>query len=717
MRRIIFGMCIALSATSIGCVSAIQPAAIESEAQLGRVIIYRNGVAYFERYASPTQETLSLTVPTERVDDFLKSLTITDEASGEALPISYPTLDVDGGVVNMDIELPKRRGRLRINYVTESPSWKPTYRVILGESDEAKLHAWAVVDNVSGEDWKNVRVGVGSTSALSFRYDLHSVQLVERTTLSTGSALALAPPTGGSPYAVAQRNVRVLGDLSVSDLATLDGANTIVAMKEPAPTPEAAAEFDSGMFGDDDGPSDGSVAKGPGKSRPVRGHRGSGYVQQLSSKLQRSGNIIRIEGFAQAGDGDANQASLDRANVVREQLIANGVPEHRVLAVGTGVFNARQAVRVVETDEKAGMERTGGEGVEGHGGADSQEAALQDAQPLGQAHFVSQEVMTIQSEHSAMVSMLNETTQAERVFYYDPVSQRGSKKFAFNAVRIVNPSSYTLDSGPVTVYAGGQFLGEGLSEAILPGSTAFIPYALDRSILADPEVESHEEIDRLVTIQRGIVTTESRRVRRTKLTLTNRAADSATVYVRHAVAPGYTLEDNKKKLEKLGGAYLLPVEVPGGESVELSIDESTPIMKTVDIRTNGGVKAIGLFLRKTDIDAELRQQIGDVLEAHKKAANLQERIDLLHDQMSVYRQRTDEINVQLVTLKKVSQAAKLRKHLANKMEEISSKLQESTIEMSDLKGELMTLRIDLQDKLADLSLKKSEQDDGDEAAK
>ena len=73
--------------------------------------------------------------------------------------------------------------------------------------------------------------------------------------------------------------------------------------------------------------------------------------------------------------------------------------------------------------------------------------------------------------------------------------------------------------------------------------------------------------------------------------------------------------------------------------------------------------------------------------------------------MRVYRRRVDEINVQLVTLRKVPQAVRLRRHLAKKMEEISNKLQDSTMELSDLKGKMMTLTIDLQDKIAELTLK------------
>jgi uncharacterized coiled-coil protein SlyX len=304
-----------------------------------------------------------------------------------------------------------------------------------------------------------------------------------------------------------------------------------------------------------------------------------------------------------------------------------------------------------------------------------------------------------------MVSILNADTEAERVYFYDPISSRGSNQFAFNAVRFKNPSDYTLDSGPFTVYAQSQFLGEGLSDPVLPHSVAFIPYALDRSIVVEPDVTDREEIDRLVTIQRGIVTTETQRIRKTKLTLSNRGQQAAKVYVRHQVQAGYELRKGALPIEKMGGAYLVPVSVPAGQGVEVAIEESTPIMKTVDIRTPQGIGAIELFLRTAKLDAELRGKLDDIVKTYAKLSDLEERIAVLDEQMGVYRTRVDELNVQLVTLKTVAQAQKLSRHLADKMQEISDKLQQSTMQMTDLKGQQMTLRVELQDKLADLSLK------------
>jgi len=62
-----------------------------SDTTLGRVVVYRNGIAYFERTAHIKDDTLTLRVPADKVDDFLKSLTVVDARTGHPAPISYST--------------------------------------------------------------------------------------------------------------------------------------------------------------------------------------------------------------------------------------------------------------------------------------------------------------------------------------------------------------------------------------------------------------------------------------------------------------------------------------------------------------------------------------------------------------------------------------------------------------------------------------------------
>src|ERR1700743_2143103 len=58
---------------------------------LGRVVVYRNGVAYFERTAKGDDDKLTLSVPPDKIDDFLKSLSVVDAKTGDPAPIAYPT--------------------------------------------------------------------------------------------------------------------------------------------------------------------------------------------------------------------------------------------------------------------------------------------------------------------------------------------------------------------------------------------------------------------------------------------------------------------------------------------------------------------------------------------------------------------------------------------------------------------------------------------------
>jgi hypothetical protein len=287
---------------------------VRTDAALGKIIIYRNGVAYFERRAQVQGDHLSLTVPANRVDDFLKSLTVVDAKTGAALPVSFPTVEPGTNTVELRIDLPKNPSHdLRLSYVTESPSWKPTYRVMLEQGGKGRLQAWAVVDNTSGEDWERVTIGVGSTSALSFRYDLRSVRMVERETLGGDSRMALAPPTGGSPYEVEGQQVRLLGNFRADEVASL--ATLQQAGRDGDDKSGVAGVRTTSM------PKPAPQRRGGGRSQepqPITSHN----VDRLASQLQGTKDRIRIEGFAQAGDSDPRGAFSVGGAEMRRRSVA-----------------------------------------------------------------------------------------------------------------------------------------------------------------------------------------------------------------------------------------------------------------------------------------------------------------------------------------------------------------------------------------------------------
>jgi len=668
-----------------GCAAAT-PRPIQTDAALGRVVVYRNGVAYFERRAIVHGDRFALEVPAERLDDFLKSLSVVDSRTGKAVPISFPTLEHAEGMTTVMVNLPQPGDYdLRISYVTESPAWKPTYRLQLKEGGPAELQSWAVVDNVSGEDWTKVAVGVGSTSALSFKYDLQSVRYVERETLSDSSELGLAPPPGGSSYAVASKEVRVLGNFGAAAVDDLKKSDRAPA--KPAPVTRGRVQAQAGSVVT-------QLSAGMPQEEKAPAPSAMPGITRLAAQLKGNQGKVKVLGYARPSDKDSAGKSLERANAIRDQLLENGVRPEQVEVVATGQLANGDGVRIVAADA---------EGLKPVQGKSATEASS-DA-PLGNAYFLAPSPLTIEKGHSAMVSMLTARAQAKEVYFYDPISNRGSKKYAFRSVLLQNPTQHTLDAGPVTVYQGGQFLGEGLSDAILPNSRAFVPFALDRKLIVDTDQATREQIDRLLTIERGIVHSEARSIRTTKLSLINRDGKAATVYVRHPITEGFKLEAPASGVEKLGGAYLFAVNVPPNESVNLAIEESTPIQKSLDIRTEGGIGELGLYLRSASkLEPELSSKLSHIVERHRAMVELDERLVTLQAQSNVYRERIEEINAQLVSLRRVAQASELSRHLAKKMEEMSQRLQKATIDAADLEAKRLTERVAMEDQLSELTL-------------
>ncbi len=87
--------------------------------------------------------------------------------------------------------------QVRVGYVIENPIWKTSYRLVLGKAKEDKpfLQGWAVVENATDEDWKDVRMALVSGRPISFQMDLYTPLYVPRPTVVPELFASLRPVT------------------------------------------------------------------------------------------------------------------------------------------------------------------------------------------------------------------------------------------------------------------------------------------------------------------------------------------------------------------------------------------------------------------------------------------------------------------------------------------------------------------------------------------
>ena len=797
-------------------------------AVLGRVVIYRNGVAFYARTAKVYDGRVSVKVPRDRVDDFLKSLTVADPITRKPIAVAIPRQEADdGSYLTMTLETSEPHTEVLLTYVTESPAWKPSYRVVLGDGNKVMLESWAIVDNVSGEDWNGVKIGVGASSALSFRYDLWSVRHIDRDLLQGEDRFAIAPPTGVSPYveaAGAEELVSLSADEVRGDGATfagrttnentyiVEGINTTGMSTGSVSLPPAAGNGFTGVVTDKRtgerlaGVTVMAMRKGSKETLTAISDHNGNYVinapagkydltyfygdtkverkgvsvsnnsmtnvyQQLDNSLA-GGETISITGSAPIIDptsttqgitisrdsvrnipgrtfesvlgsapgsqsdggrsstapvppppvkqGDAklqaivrrvldskkdvviesHGASRDevqqRGEAVKNKLVDDGIPASRIHIVPKVGANEPLTLRVLAVAPVTRPEVT----------APPTAAARADMPdtPVGESHFESERAMNVRAGTSAMVAMLHGETTGGVVYLYDPISDRGDERFAFKAVRLDNPTDDTLEPGPVTVYGDNRFIGEGITEAVPPKASVVVPFALDRQVMVSRNTRESDRIAKLVTVERGVVTAEVQHRREARFTVTSRLTNPTKVYLRHRLESGWELIEKPSSFMKVGDSHLFEVTLGPGETKYVTIAEATPVQRTVSLDSAEGLDMMKVFIEEPDASPALKKQVRALLATQRSAADLEDRIETLRDQLLEYRARAGELHAQVVTLRLVKTGGALMSQLRARLAEMSERTQKTTLAIVDAQEQLMLKRLEFGNQLADLRL-------------
>ena len=117
-------------------------------------------------------------VPMDTVSQFKL---VNEKLNGElkkALALLASGHDSDKKAVEISF-LGKGERRVRVGYIQETPIWKTTYRLVLSE-EKPLIQGWAIVENTSEEDWKDVKLSLVSGRPISFTMDLYQPLYVPR---------------------------------------------------------------------------------------------------------------------------------------------------------------------------------------------------------------------------------------------------------------------------------------------------------------------------------------------------------------------------------------------------------------------------------------------------------------------------------------------------------------------------------------------------------
>jgi len=763
----------------LGCVHGRDPySTTDSTLALDRVVLYRNGVGYFERSGGVDGEVLTIKVRKDQINDLLKSLTVVDRSNGQAVSVSMPldpqawanaalatlspgqgslaqVLDaLRGNEVVLGTTQGKLRGRiimverivdepdasppphservkpseggsrdfrvslmsgkkmqvvrlskvrsvtlrdgdlalqfhrsldatagegmfqqvavdirlagaskhdLAVSYVVEAPMWKPTYRVVLPEGGKGKalLQGWAVVDNISGEDWGQVTMSLTSGAPIAFRYDLHTPRIVERSDLSgTGVQKRAAVALGETSYGPAS------GDADGDGLADSG---------DKCPT---SPESYNG-YADEDGCPDSTPVSGDDYAEAEKmamDEESSGTEYKKSKDKASRGPKGAAKPAASPGRAKAADAWDGPMSPSPESAAAPPPPP------------------AIDYDS---LRR-------------STQANARAKSVSGLTRFDLGNRVTVPDGTSTMVAIINQDVEAEQTFLFRPGGAgSGYEQNPYRVVRFKNSTPFVLEPGPISIYTGGSFVGEGLSEAVGTGTSTTIPFAVEPGVLVGSSTQYSGEDMRLVRIVRGVLEVESFQRMTTTWTIKGQPSGAGfTVLVRQPKqGGGYTLKSKIEGAEELADAYLIPVKAaPNQTAGTLDVVEQTPSHTSLTIWDSRVPLLFDAVLRLGNLDAATRARITPLITLRQEIGRIDIELQGLELQKIELDQRASETRENLEAIKKDPRASDLRGRLSKRLEEFTRDGDKIGRTLVELQSRRLEKKIELEDLLQNLDL-------------
>ena len=643
-------------AVGLGC--ARGPDIAVNGLALQRVVIYRNGVGYFERRGRISDDEVTFQVRTERVGDFLATLAVIEQGGSSVHSASFPVDldkkkpeadDDDDDEADVDPRLPIKKPKkkkkpvddkdqletvrltldgkehdLTIGYVAETPVWRPSYRLVVhphegprgdgATSGTADLQAWGIVQNTSGEDWHGVHMSLVAGAPLAFQATLEKAVVPQRPIVTdTGEVIASVPTS----------------ETSLSNQPAPPPPPPPAAPSEEVRAPGPTGGLDA--LADRDGLDDLEQDKGVGRAAKKRmPARHAGLAGRARVTLRRPPQR----------PWSAPRCRAPAAKPYAQTLTQNPSPPR----------NLRSLAAVA---------------MEG-----------------GTTRYDLPFPVDVPNKSATMVLLVSKPVPGESIFLFSPDGGvPESSSHPFRVVRFTNDTKGLLERGPIAVFENGAFLGQGMVDPLPPGATATVPFALERSLAVDDDRKNDEQGARVAKIEGGRLEIERDWVTHTKYTVKNGGDAEARTLIKHARIPGSRLHGAPKGTEDNTGtgSALVPVDVGRRATAVLDVDERKEDRRGVDPLDPLADDAVKAYLADARADAAVVALLrAPAWEARGKLrASVDER-DKLNAEKAQIESQIGQLDRSLRAIEKNNLAAQLRKDLTDRLGKAHARLDELT---------------------------------------
>lgn len=636
--------------TPRGRANATPPAA--TELAIRRVVLYKNGVGYFEHVGRVRDsQPVNIDFTSAQLDDVLKSLTTIDLGNGRISGVSY----------NSEKPVTERLGVL--SFAGQEPG---TMSALLGGLPGARLEVRNGPRVVSGR-LLGVDFAARGVEAEAFRRDEISVvsdagtietvaltpstrvRLVEAdTAASVGAYLNVlastrAPDRRRLTIAATGAGERDLLVSYISEVPIWKTTYRVVLASDHAPLLQGWAIVDN-TTGTDWTNVDLSLVAGAPQS----------FIQQISQPQYGRRNIVAPKAGTQPLP-QTHDATLETSTARLGPASASGTGggAYRPEAGGVvgGVTGGIVGGLAAPPPPPAPM---------------SMPARLQEQVVAATGNDLADmfeyrvgSATSIRSGQSSLVPIVNAPIDVDRVTWWNGAA--GARPL--RAMWITNTTGLTLDGGSFMVLDGATFAGEGLVDPLKPKERRLLSYAFDLGVQIEVRQPESPAIVRRIVAQRGVATEHKEQRARRVYTVRNNDTTPRRVIVEHPRRNGWTLASQAQPIETTTTAYRFAIDVPPAQTASLTVDETQGTQVRYQL-TSLNDDQIRLLIDDSGNNEQLRRALAAIRASQAEASATSIKIAEVNITIEQETRAQDRLRQNLVALKGSSEGRALTRQYA-----------------------------------------------------
>jgi hypothetical protein len=691
---------------SVSSSQSSNPAAAPDSARLPvtRVILYKNGVGYFEHGGRVRgSQDVNVDFTTAQLNDVLKSLTVLDLGKGRITGVSY----------NSNAPLQRRLGSLHLP-VGENPTTAQFLDALRGARLEVRNGSESASGRLLSIDEREIpikgdqkvtvdQISIVSDSGEIRVFDLNastSVRVAEKDVNDeVGKYLGLVASTRDqdvrrmtiSTAGEGERNLMVS---YISEVPVWKSTYRIVIPNEGKPLLQGWAIVDN-TVGEDWKNVELSLVAGAPQS----------FVQELSQPYYARRPVVALPQNAMITP-QTHEATMEEPTPVPP----SNVPSPNIIN-GAASKNYDALASKGLASPNAGIGSGSGGGIGGgvfRAGrpdsttiAQSLEAGVTTAQTreLGDLfEYKLQDRVTIRKNQSALVPILQSRIDAEKVSVWNP-----SESAVLRALWVDNTSALTLDGGSFNVLEGDAFAGEGLMDPIKPGEKRLLSYAADLGVLVDSKQKAENQRVTKVIIAHGTMMQSTQEREERTYTIRNRDVSPRTVVIEHPARPGWKLTDDAKPTESSASFHRFRLAVEPKKTETLLVKEYRPVTNNYQV-SNMSDDQIRFFLVQKMINPEIERALRKVISQKSGVAALDAEVAAHKTKISGISEDQQRVRENMKALKGSAEEKALVARYVRELNEQEDRVQSLHREMADLQQKREAAQKTLNDMIEGLQM-------------